>query len=55
MELKTVSSTILEKCIKTPDKTALIFDDSHLSYIELLNRSNYVSLVLKDRYKIEEG
>jgi hypothetical protein len=52
MELKTISSTIIEKCIKTPNKTALIFDDSHLSYIELLKRSNYVSLVLKDIYKI---
>jgi amino acid adenylation domain-containing protein len=55
MELKTISSIIFERCMKTPDKTALILDDSRLSYVELLNRSNYVSLVLKDRYNIMEG
>ncbi|MCP4349674.1 MAG: amino acid adenylation domain-containing protein [Desulfobacterales bacterium] len=50
---KTVAELFEEKVEKNPGKTAVVFEDTYLSYEELNTRANQVAHFLKDKYNIQ--
>lgn len=52
---ETVTSLFEQQAQKTPDKTAIVFEDKALTYKELNERSNALSRCLREQYAIMPG
>lgn len=52
---KNIQSIFEEQVLKTPESTAVVFNESTLSYRQLNEISNQLAHYLKDKYKIKAG